>query len=452
MRMWKARERLQHLHCVGRCWKLKQTLGFLLVAVPVMAWGQVPLAHTPASNHPTIKSPIPLNDHLLDDGDGDDAKKDLDSCAVHQVKGLPGSHHFGSDFIVAMAADPDPQAKDPNVVWGLTADLSDTIPSHDRAMYISKSTDGGETWTQVARLDSHYFDAKIGEGLRNGLSVSPGGADFVITTQRGAFQVIPQSSDSDAEVKSIEGPRVPRPRPRLSRPKRAGDPIMAGVVRITADGKSMMVGYGYFDLNPHIFTYHKNDDGSWSEDKPLPRLPTQLDILSMEFDDSRRLSPNSLYLGTGDQAYRLDLQTMKWTRIAGVGPDSAIHGMSIVGGPHLAACWGVYNPLSADAVKRVTDARFLLHRAKDEVGPNIRAYGIEVDPSRPNREVVTSITGVYLSDDSGRSWKRLNELPDGEYRSAHFNSDGSVIVSGLPGTFLANPFSNACLPHLRTRD
>jgi hypothetical protein len=143
---------------------------------------------------------------------------------------------------------------------------------------------------------------------------------------------------------------------------------------------------------------------------------------------------------------------MKWTLIDGVGPDSAIHGMSTVGGLHLAACWGVYNPSKEGAVTRVTNARFLLHRAKDEAGPNIRAYSIEVDPSKPNREIVTSITGVYTSRNSGKTWKRLNDLPEEEFRSAHFNSDGTVIVSGIAGTFLANPFSNACSPHLKTRD
>ena len=402
-----------------------------------MALGQVGLPQTTAPSR------------AADQSRHDDAKKDLDSCRAYRVTSLPGSHHFGSEFIVAMASDPDPKAEGPDVVWGLTADLSDTIPSWDWAMYISKSIDGGETWTQVARLDSNYFNAKIGEGLRNGLSVSSGGTDLVITTQRGAFQVLPESSASGAVVKSIAGPRVPHPRPRLSRPKRAGDPIMAGVVQITADGKHMMVGYGYFDLNPQIFTYHKDDAGSWVEDRPLPRLPTEMDILSMQFD---KPSANSLYVGTGDQAYRLDLRTMKWTRVAGVGEDSAIHGMSIVGGPHLAACWGVYNPLSADAVARVTDARFLLHRFTDEVGPNIRAYGIEVDPSKPNREVVTSITGVYISDDSGKNWRRLNDLPEGEFRTAHFNPDGTVIVSGLPGTFLVNAFSETCSPRLKTRD
>jgi photosystem II stability/assembly factor-like uncharacterized protein len=66
--------------------------------------------------------------------------------------------------------------------------------------------------------------------------------------------------------------------------------------------------------------------------------------------------------------------------------------------------------------------------------------------------VVTAITGVYTSEDRGRSWKRLNELPEGEFRSAHFNADGTVIVSGIVGTFVADPFSNACSPHLRTRE
>jgi photosystem II stability/assembly factor-like uncharacterized protein len=88
----------------------------------------------------------------------------------------------------------------------------------------------------------------------------------------------------------------------------------------------------------------------------------------------------------------------------------------------------------------------------DEAGPNLRAYGIEVDPSRPNREVVTAITGVYVSADSGETWRRLSNVPDGEYRSAHFDADGSVIVSGMPGTFLVRPFSGECVPRLRVRE
>jgi hypothetical protein len=408
------------------------------MAAPLMAWAQIPSPQTAPSDPPAIQSPTPLNH----------ARKDLDSCRSHEVTSLPGSHQFASDFIETMVSD----AKEPNVIWGITADLSDRVPSTDRAIYISKSTNSGDTWIQVARLNSRYFDADIAEGLRNGLAVSPRGTDFVITTQEGAFQVFPQSGTSDTVVNSIVGPRVPHPRPELSIPKNEGDPVRAGVVAMTADGKHMIVGYGYFDLNPQLFTYHRDNHGSWIEDGPLPHLPTDLDIFSMQFDNSKNQHPRSLYVGTGDQAYRLNFRTKKWTRIDGVGPDSAIHSMTTVGGLHLAACWGVYEPVSADAVERVTNARFLLHRTKDEVGPNIRAYGIEVDPARPNREVLTSITGVYTTKDSGKNWKRLNDLPDGEFHSAHFNADGTVIVSGFVGTFLTNPFSNTCSPHLKTRD
>ena len=404
----------------------------LLVAAPLMVWGQISPAQTLAANHLTT------------------ARRDLDSCHIHKVTGLPGSHQFASDFIEAMATDPNPRAKDANVVWGLTADYGSEVPFEDWAMYISKTTDGGETWTQVARVGAEYFDAGMGEGLRNGLSVSPGGTDFVITTQRGAFQIFPQSNTSHALVKSIAGPRVSHLPESVSIAKKVGDPVRAGVVKITGDGKHMIVGYGYFDLNPQIFSYHRHH-GSWIEDGPLPQIPTEMDLLSMEFDDSKKLRPSYLYVGTGDQAYRFNFHTMKWIRIDGVGPDSAIHGMCTVGGLHLAACWGIYKPSSAGTVTRVTDASFLLHRATDEAGPNIRAYSIAVDPARRNREIVTAITGVYTSKDRGTTWKRLNDLPEEEFRSAHFNADGTVIVSGVAGTFLANPFSKACVPHLKIR-
>jgi hypothetical protein len=431
----------------GRC-ELKKMLLLFSMAAPMIAWGQSSPSETPTPDDAVITLPAVANNPHNSDRDA--SRKEPESCHIHQVTSLPGSHQFAGDFIEAIATDP--AARNSNTIWGLTADLSSKVPFQDRALYISKSTNGGETWTEVAQLKSKYFDAGIAEGLRNGLSVSPGGRDFVVTTQLGAFQVLLKSNNSAAIVNAIAGPRVPRERPKVSIPKKEGDPVRANVVAITADGKHMIVGYGYFDLDPKMFRYHRDHDGSWIEVGPLPTLPTDMDILSIQLDNPRKLHPESVYVGTGDQAYRLDLRTMKWKLIDGVGPDSAIHGMTTVGGLHLAACWGVYNPAGQDAVQRITNARFLLHRATDEVGPNLRAYSIEVDPSRPNREIVTSITGVYISSDSGNNWRRLNELPEGEFRTAHFNSDGTVIISGMAGTFLANPFSTACSPHLKRRD
>ncbi len=418
----------------------------LWMAVPMAAWGQALPPQTPSPDHAAI---IRSSPHDRSQGD---AKSDLDSCRVHRVTSLPGSRQFASDFIEAIASDPDPGASGPDVIWGLTADLSSQVPVQDRAMYISKSLDGGATWTEVARVDGRYFDAKIGEGLRNGFSVSPGGKDFVITTQLGAFQVFPQPGTFEALVKAIPGLRVPAAAPPLPIPKKPGDPVRANVVQITADGEHLLVGYGYFDLDPQILSYHKGKDGSWIEDGPLPHPPTEMDLLSMQFDDPKRPDPGFLFLGTGDQVYLLNLHSRRWSRIDGVGPDSAIHGMTVVGGLHLAACWGIYLPTGPGTVRRVIDASFLLHRTTDESGSNLRAYSVEVDPANHNRVVVTSLTGVYTSADNGESWSRVNGLPEEEFRTAHFSSDGTILVSGIAGTFLVDPFSDACSPHLELRD
>ncbi|WP_158792338.1 hypothetical protein [Granulicella sp. L60] len=373
---------------------------------------------------------------------------DLANCRVHRVTTLPGSHLFASDFIETIATDPATQ--DPDTLWGLTADMSNQLPAQDQAIYISKSTNGGATWTQIARIDSRYFDAKIGEGLRKGFIVSPGAANFVVTTQRGAFQIFPQTNPAATLIKPIPGPSVPDTQPKLPIPKKSGDPVRANALAMTPDGRHLIIGYGYFDLTPQILTYHQDDDGSWIEDGALLHPPTAMDILSMQFDDPQNPDPNYLYVGTGDQAYLLNRRNLKWSRIEGVGPDSAIHGMSVVGGLHLAACWALYVPNGPGAVRRVTDARFLFHRSSDEISSNLRAYTIDVDPSTPTREVVTALTGVYTSEDSGTTWRRLNDLPDEEFRSAHFNADGSILVSGIAGTFLVNPFSDTCSPRLKT--
>jgi hypothetical protein len=401
----------------------------------MMAWGQMP-----APNHPAVTSPNATED----------------SCYVREVKSLPGSHAFAADFLEVIATDPSAKVKNRNVIWGLTADLSTDVSAEERALYISKSTDGGVAWTTVARVGSEYFDAGIDEGLRNGLSVAPGASEFVLTTQKGAFQVYPRAEASDAVVRSIPGPRVPHDRPWVSITKKEGDPVRAAAAVMTADGRRLIVAYGYFDMDPQIFSYHRGRDGAWVGDGRLPQIPTDLQIFSMQWDKPERARrgsfPGSLYVGTGDQVFRLDLRTMKWTEVKGVEPDSAIHAINTVGGLHLAACWGIYEPVSLDVVARVTDEVFIYHRDEDQTGSNIRAYGIEVDPTRPSRQVVTALTGVYITSDGGQNWRRMNGLPEGEYRTAHFNADGSVIISGLPGTFLANPFSGACGPKLRTRD
>ncbi len=374
------------------------------------------------------------------------------SCGLHRVTTLPGSHRFAADYIETLAADPN----SPNTLYALNADLSSDVPPQNRAVYLSRSTDGGAQWTELARIDSRYFDASLGEGIRNGLAVSPGAHSFVLTTQRGAFELLPQPTSHEPILRPIPGPVVPVTPPRIPIAKHSGDPVRAGAAVLTADGQHLFLGFGYFDLDPKLFLYRRadpNDSASpWIEDRQLTGLPTDLDILSMQFDDPANPAPAYLYVGTGDQVYLFHLRAHRWSLVEGVGPDSAIHGMSVTGGLHLAACWGVYNPTGPGTVRRVTNPSFLIHRSSDEAGNNVRAYSVDVDPAHLNREVISALTGVYVSSDRGEIWSRLNELPDEEFRTAHINPDGSVLVSGIAGTFLTHPFSEACFPQLIPRN
>jgi hypothetical protein len=49
---------------VPDCWELKQKSLLLLIAAPLMAWGQIPPPQTPAPNNLSIKSPISPNIQL----------------------------------------------------------------------------------------------------------------------------------------------------------------------------------------------------------------------------------------------------------------------------------------------------------------------------------------------------------------------------------------------------
>ena len=265
----------------------------LLVALSGTAAGQTP-RKSPSARTASSSSRPPAKDP--------DQGEQAQSCRVQQVTAFPGSHQFATDFIETIATDPDANGDDPVVIWGLTADLSEGVPAQQRAMYISKSADGGATWAPIARVDSRYFNAQIAEGLRNGLAVVPGRDEFVITTQRGAFQVLPQADSNEPVVRPISGPRVPESPPKIPIPKKSGEAVRANIVAITADGQRMIIGYGYFDLEPQMFEYHRGDDGTWIEDGPLPPLPTEMDLLSIQFDDPQNPDPGFVYVGTGDQA------------------------------------------------------------------------------------------------------------------------------------------------------
>src|SRR5215472_7944504 len=131
---------IKHIDCAAA----SRVIACLVVILPVTAAGQTARKVPPVRIAPTT-SAQPVK--------GDSAASDEpESCRVHQVTAFPGSHQFATDFIETIATDPDADDS-AEVIWGVTADLSINVPAQQQAMYISKSIDGGATWTSVAHLD-----------------------------------------------------------------------------------------------------------------------------------------------------------------------------------------------------------------------------------------------------------------------------------------------------------
>ena len=436
-----------------RAWLGLAGLGLLLaapVASPQTAKSPAakPKAQTGGSGKPAAARPSSRKTPKIESRRGEDVEIPPE-CEVKRVTGLPGSHEYAGDFIESTAMEPG--SDDQDNFWALTADLAEAVPGDKRAMYISKTEDGGATWEPIARIGPNYFEAQIGEGLRNGFIVAPGGRSFILTTQKGAFEVIPTGNALSAIIRLIDGPRVSEGPSKIPLTKKPGEEVRANVALFSRDGATLYLGFGYFDREPKLFRYRRGPDGNWAVEQQIKGLPSEMDLLSIDFDNAKSTRPRFMYVGTGDQAYLLNMATMGWSRVDGVGADSAIHGMTVVGGLHIAACWGVYNPAGPGMVSKVTSPSFLYHVDSDEATANVRAYSVDVDPARMDRLIVTSITGVYMSTDKGITWHRINSLPEGEYRTAHFSADGGVLVSGMPGTFLIRPFDEECRPRLRRR-
>jgi len=388
------------------------------------------------------------------------AQKEIDSCHLHHVTNLSGSHKYGADFIESISVDPTTKN-----LYALTSDISHAVGS-EKAMYISKSIDGGKTWVPVAHINSDYFQAELGEGLENHLSVNNG--DIVFTTRRGAFEISdPPKVDTthsnrsgvpDAVVSEIQGgptfDKDPGSGSGLAQLKKKGDSYFAGDVKINGD--HMVVSYHYFLGYPsEIVTYTKKD-GVWVKDKEL-KIKNGKEVLSLLYNNPQ--DPNSIFVGTADQAFHLDLTKTNtkrgpWTPVNGVRPDAAIHSMATNGKEVcLATCGNLYSSAN--------DPNTMVPIHSQKFAPVNRAYSVDINSK--NEMVMTSSKGVFASKDGGAHWVQLgidkddatNSLPSTEtdssgrsvpteYRTAHINDDGSVIVSGTGGTYLLPTFTDKC--------
>ena len=108
-----------------------------------------------------------------------------DSCPSAQ---LPSNGGFGGNYIKGVTADPD----NPKILYG----ISEHIEGGEHAMYISRSEDGGKTWSAVSKINptnSKKEDVMTStESASNSLVVNKGSPkSFVFTTKAGGFRAFP---------------------------------------------------------------------------------------------------------------------------------------------------------------------------------------------------------------------------------------------------------------------
>jgi hypothetical protein len=392
----------------------------------------------------------------------------LGSCATQRVS-VPGSHQYASEFMEKIVSAPN---ANPPALFGISADLSSAaVKSNQEAMHISKSTDGGKTWTEVSKIKSDYYS--ISDGLYNGLGVSVDGKNIAFTTKKGVFALNPNGNPTDAFTK-------------LS-PADDSQPA-ATDVQISPDGKHMAASYGFFDQKATVVTYHL-ENGAWKKDMIAP-ITSGSNVISLQYDPSGKL-----YAGTGNQVFAFNTASSQWNQIPitlsgttktqsgkTITTTKAVNDVSVYGmtftqagtapnftyKPNLAAtCWGVFN-LPAQTISRG------------------RTYSVVANPKNPMQVVRTTAMGASFSTDGGKTWNPVPGLPEcestvtpgqmitksssaacadtwnvktgktpahakmdpelypSEFRTAQFNDDGTLLISGTSGTFLTNPFSTSC--------
>jgi hypothetical protein len=346
---------------------------------------------------------------------------------------IPGSG-FSYDFMTSLDADP----ANPNSIYGISA---------GDGMYLKHSADGGKTWEIVCELPQDIYSSN---DLTYGhVAVEAGGRSFIVSTSQGAFR----STDGGATFIRLPG--------TLS--------LSASDAKISKDGKKLVVSYSSNE-GLVVFDKHGNE---WvkSDIQPAPLIPfireKQLNdelglysdhwLFSVQIDP---IVPDVYYAGMGRGVFRYSPST-GWSILKGVFNDSMVYNVDVIsktGELFIASCNGIYHgkvnaggleiPDTAVVLKKSRSNSFV-NQSTGAISPGyLRSYFVKVREDDPRDIVAASASGVYLSRDSGETWKRIASLSEdetrgkhsfGDYRSAIWLPDGAVVVSGTAGTYRFTP-------------
>lgn len=346
--------------------------------------------------------------------------KSQDRGKTWKWMGLPESHHIGKILI-------DP--KDENTVY--VAALGHLYTQNDeRGVY--KTTDGGKTWTLILsgtssagaidltlagdNLFAHIWDrrrlawdfaesgpgsglfrSKDGgkswtraEGLPSGQNLGRGGLVSSPKDPNRLYLTLDNQSAAEDDVYEDEKEGVLTP---------------MRLLRLTGKQVGQLPKTV---LDPFFETYMPRDEKleEWTKDLTSGKRTLEDLVAAM-----KKRRPGLFKVGkVFDEVYRSEDGGATWKKAhaAGIGPDYGYYFNKIFVNPS--------NP------NDVVLANFLLHRSKDggrswqqmAVDAHVDFHAVYFDPTDPNRILVGSDGGVYISRDGGKTFKDLNTLPVGQ--------------------------------------
>jgi photosystem II stability/assembly factor-like uncharacterized protein len=162
-----------------------------------------------------------------------------------------------------------------------------------------------------------------------------------------------------------------------------------------------------------------------SAPKFVPALTEKVKVLSFTEDDK-----NGIYAGTDNGLYRTYDIDKGWDKVP-FGPDLSENVFVVYTSAQMPGTIWVGTATSGVIVSRDDGKTW----SKVEGLPQgVPVSSIAIDPKRPNHMYVGTIQALYMSRDGGRSWERGRSLPLGNYTSILIdpnNSDEVFVSSAL---------------------
>ena len=319
-----------------------------------------------------------------------------------------------STFSVSVVTVSD---EDPNLVWVGTGE-----PHMARSSYagtgVFKSTDGAKTWTHMGLTDTHHIGrVLIDPKDPNVVYVAALGHQYSYNEQRGVF-------------KTADGGKTWKKILYISE--------KVGVVEVAidpSDNKTLYAvawerdrkAWNNVVAGPGSGIYKTTDAGeTWKQ--LTTGLPTGEKVGRMGIAVAPS-NPNVLYLicdhrGVGGEVYRSDDKGESWRKThegsvkTGIGYDFCLIRVLPDNADEIFIC-GFNLLYSPDAGKTQTiiserTVPMLSYKAR-RATPHCDNHDMFIDPDDPDRVMLGTDGGLYVSHDRGKTWLHVNTLPIAEF-------------------------------------